>query len=758
MPDFAEDPEDMRWSPQPGSEAEGLLAHKLGDKPPEARLQVLASARSILGKGVPPGEGGTETGLVVGYVQSGKTLSFMSVMALARDNGFPLIILIAGSSTQLSDQSFKRLRDDLRISVNGRRPWALYPNPRAAEADGIAGMLDQWRDPNVPPNQRKTVVLAVMKQFANLRHLARLLQQLSLQDIPTLIIDDEADQASLNTMAQQAARLQQNRMSTTYRRILEIRQAVGSHTFLQYTATPQAPLLISIIDTLSPNWVEVLEPGGGYTGGQTFFPPPPPRQAPPTPQQLVRLIPAAEIPAAGNQPQAAPQTLQFALRLFMVGVAAAFVLDQDGNRSMLVHPSVRTADHQMYVNWIRDLFHGWQATFRRGDADPIAQALAEEFRPAYDDLAASVGETMPTFDAIKSRFRQAFNETEIKEVNRRVGGPPVIIEWGQRTGWILVGGLAMDRGFTVEGLTVTYMPRSLGGGNADSLQQRARFFGYKGRYLGFCRVFLPRDVKRAFEDYVLHEEAMRRDLVEVQQARQPLDTWPRRFVLSPALKPCRDNVLEHGYMRAPAVPDDWFLAQAYLGRGGFEEHNRGIIARFVTGHAFRPDDGHPDRTVYQRHEITDLLPLRDVIETLLVDYRLRDPGEAERWGLLLAQLGRMLDEDSNARAVVYRMSPAEARKRAIYDTGRLKYLYQGEYPVNPPDRRGTIYRGDKSMFIEGVVTVQIHELDLTLRAEGGAPVASNVPFLALRLPAGQAQPMVFQTQPNQPVLGQEGEG
>jgi hypothetical protein len=63
-----------------------------------------------------------------------------------------------------------------------------------------------------------------------------------------------------------------------------------------------------------------------------------------------------------------------------------------------------------------------------------------------------VGDSIPTFEAVKSRVRQAFNGTETKEVNRRVGGPPVIIDWGQRCGWILVGGQAMDRGFTVEGL------------------------------------------------------------------------------------------------------------------------------------------------------------------------------------------------------------------------------------------------------------------------------------------------------------------
>ena len=149
----------------------------------------------------------------------------------------------------------------------------------------------------------------------------------------------------------------------------------------------------------------------------------------------------------------------------MVGVAAAYAqgADEGDNRSMLVHPSVRTADHQTYLNWINDLFHDWRSTFRRGEGDPDFASLAETFRDAYSDIAATVGESIPTFEAVKSRFRQAFNNTETKEVNRRVGGPPVIIDWGQRYGWILVGGQSMDRGFTVEGLTVTYMPRGLGG-------------------------------------------------------------------------------------------------------------------------------------------------------------------------------------------------------------------------------------------------------------------------------------------------------
>ena len=80
----------------------------------------------------------------------------------------------------------------------------------------------------------------------------------------------------------------------------------------------------------------------------------------------------------------------------------------------------------------------------------------------------------------------------------------------------------MDRGFTVEGLTVTYMPRGLGVGNADTVQQRARFLGYKGDYLGLCRIFVGPDVRMAFSSYVEHEEDIHHELSQFSQTGRPL--------------------------------------------------------------------------------------------------------------------------------------------------------------------------------------------------------------------------------------------
>ncbi|WP_227440308.1 Z1 domain-containing protein [Methylobacterium sp. W2] len=690
----------------------------------------------------------------MGYVQSGKTLSFTAAIAMARDNGFQLIIVLAGSSTQLAKQSQDRIREDLRIGLGRRRSWAPYHNPKPADAPGIVGLFDKWRDPFVPARQRQTIIITVMKQHTHLRNLTRLVQRLDLAGVTALVIDDEADQVSLNTRAKQ---FQQARKSTTYARLMELRGALPSHTYLQYTATPQAPLLISIIDSLSARWVDVLQPGMGYTGGITFFGPGQRRAAgaplPARPLQherILRVIPVSEIPAAAGPIDAIPPTLEAALRLFMVGVAAAYVHgDTDGdNRSMLVHPSRETADHLTYRNWINDLFQEWRSVFSKSDSDPRGAAdLAETFRDAYDDLADTVGPGMPPFDDVKLRFRVAFNDTEIKEVNRRTG-QAVIIDWSQRYPWILIGGQAMDRGFTVEGLTVTYMPRGLGGGNADSLQQRARFFGYKQRYLGYCRVFLEQGVSFAFGDYVEHEEFMRDELIRIRDEQEPLQDWPRKFVLDPTLKPCRDNVLQDPYTRSLADPTGWVATQAFLGGGGFEAHNREVVEAFVGSHEFYDDDGDPRRTTIQKHRVTEPLPLREVMNELTSTFRLRDPSELDKWTGLHAQLAHMLEEDSDTMAIVVLMSPGERRERGINPASRVKQFFQGEAPVKPLSARGSIYPGDREIADDRYVTIQVYRLNLTRGIkEDKRVVAEDIPFLAIRLPSsGAVRSLVLQAQ------------
>jgi hypothetical protein len=249
---------------------------------------------------------------------------------------------------------------------------------------------------------------------------------------------------------------------------------------------------------------------------------------------------------------------------------------------------------------------------------------------------------------------------------------------------------------------------------------------------------------------------MRNDMIGVRDNRQPLQTWPRRFVLDPALRLCRDNVLRDGYSRAAAATDSWFTPQAFMGASDGGQSNQRSVANFVSSHAFTPDTGHPARTDTQKHLVSGPMPLLDVVENLLADYHVRDPSEVEKWTTLLAILGNLLDEDAGVRAVVYQMSSSSSRVRGLYPTGRVKQLFQGEYPVMPVASRGSVYPGDKAIFQEGMVTVQIHTLDLTNEAR--QLVATGIPFLAIRLPADQARPIAIQVQPDQPTYGAENSG
>ena len=190
------------WRPVVGRETLDLLNH-LG-LPPANAGDVRDEAAAILARCIAPSDNaGQDTGLVIGYVQSGKTMSFTTVASLARDNNYAIVIVIVGTSTPLTEQSRKRLRRDLRLEQRPDRSWRHLHEPRVAQHDHarIRQILDDRRDPGVPPEERQTILITVKKNHKILGHLIDVLRQLDLTGIPVLIVDDEADQASPDATA-----------------------------------------------------------------------------------------------------------------------------------------------------------------------------------------------------------------------------------------------------------------------------------------------------------------------------------------------------------------------------------------------------------------------------------------------------------------------------------------------------------------------------------------------------------------------------
>jgi hypothetical protein len=202
------------WNPFVGDETNELLRSKGFANPDrtlnESGQRVLDETYRIMQVcGNPSNTTNNETGIVIGYVQSGKTLSFTTLTALARDNNYQIVIIIGGTSVNLLDQSTNRVRKDLRIDsrYGFEQKWTQITNPRSQEDfDTILNILDQWSNPTFPNDRCRTILITVMKNGSHLRNLSDLLNTMNLAGVPTLIIDDEGDQASLNTRARWAAR------------------------------------------------------------------------------------------------------------------------------------------------------------------------------------------------------------------------------------------------------------------------------------------------------------------------------------------------------------------------------------------------------------------------------------------------------------------------------------------------------------------------------------------------------------------------
>ncbi|MBU7586759.1 MAG: hypothetical protein KAF91_28520 [Nostoc sp. TH1S01] len=708
------------WFPVIGEETQALLNH-LGLPDEESRTRIQNEAIEVIRRCVPPvSPSGSKTGLVTGYVQSGKTMSFTTVAALACDNGYRMVIVIGGTKTNLFKQSNDRLKKDLRLDTRSDRKWKYFENPRGDKRQNIQSTLDTWHDSSVPEDERQIALLTVMKQSDHLQQLNKLLGNMNLEGVPVLIIDDEADQAGLNNKVNQGA------MSTIYRHLIELRQLLLHHSFLQYTATPQAPLLINIVDVLSPDFAEVLTPGADYSGGKEFFLDNP---------ILIKTIPSYEIPTQDNQIIDPPETFLFAMMLFYLGVAAGYLRDKGrGNRSMMVHPSQKIAPHGEYFFWARQINNQWKKTLDAND--PARINLLASFNKAYQDLVKTVAD-LPSFDELVKVLPRAINQTNIQQVNT-AGGKTPTIDWKNEYAHILVGGQAMDRGFTVEGLTVTYMPRDAGVGNADTIQQRARFFGYKRSYLGYCRVFLEQDVKDAFTTYVEHEEYIRQQLKTYRG--KPLSEWKRAFFLdNPLSSPTRGNVLDLPFIRG-GFSNDWYAANyPHESDEDVINKNREVVDTFWSQLTALNEKTFGKISVNKHLFATDI-PLKDTFEQLIIKFRTTHPTDSQRFTGLMLQVQRYLEQNPDELCDIYLMDKGKLRLRTIDINGKW-YLFQGRNSKDPEK-----YPGDQKIRVEDKITIQIHKLNLHVEAEGRD--IANMSVIAIWVPQKMECQWISQNQGN----------
>lgn len=560
------------------------------------------------------------THLAVGYVQSGKTMSFTGVTALAKDNGYRVIIYLAGTKNNLLDQTQKRLRKDL-IGKNGANNdyYKIHSNPTTADIDDIVGNLESIEKP--------IVLIPILKHYDHILKVRQIFNNSEVKELmaneTVIIIDDEADQASLNSYGRRNSKYEEDSKSRTYDAILKLRADLPGNTYIQYTATPQANILISIQDLLSPKSHTLLTPGEGYVGGKLFFGKGDNGDL--YNGELIVEIPEKEVFHKKYNPLTEmPQSLKDALMLHTLAVAIVVKwLKVDGINylSMMVHPDNTIDWNKTFKDWIDNELRTWRRLMGKSDDNFDKVQMLKRFEKLLPlALEHYEIEEQPTFEEIKPLIAEVLKSKKVYLVNTDKDAETEI-QWDDYKMHILVGAEMLNRGFTVEKLATTYMPRyTKGATNADTIQQRCRFFGYKMDYIKSCRVFLPGNSIANYLNYVKHEEELRTTLASCDS----LEAAERKVLLSPSLRPTRANVLPIWVVNTRMSGMN--ALQAFSSKSTIERNDE-LVAKFLQDHE-HDWTIRQDTTLYRTHRWLKL-GIDDAIQ-FLSDFNFKNWPDAQR--------------------------------------------------------------------------------------------------------------------------------
>jgi hypothetical protein len=503
-------------------------------------------------------KGQNKQGLMLGLVQSGKTTALTTAIALATDNGYRCFVVLTSDNLWLYDQTLKTLKNDLQgLTIEGKDQWGGILFARSSLESTGSG-----------------IVLVSTKNTTVLQNLIDTLDELRASldgNLPVgLVIDDEADQASLDTRARQRARRPNVAPGPTNSLIMQIRERFDSHTYLQVTATPQALFLQDKGGQFRAEFTILIEPGKGYIGGNTFF-----SLDWKSAERLVRYVSDEELSMIldSNVIQV-PESLKKALCMFYIGATIKYLQEKDDPETpesdlrycLLCHISQRKNDHSKAENAIRTYFRYLQGGINSAAPLDVYASVELELRSAYDDLSSTKVSQLPTFAEVFEELQGFIAGTDIQVLNSNN------IEQNQpryeRRYNILIGGNKLARGVTINNLLVTYYGRQTRRTNMDTMLQHARMYGYRARHLDVTRLFVTPTVEERFRLINESEQAMR-EIVE----RYPNEEY-RGILIGANLNATRSNVLNPNNIGAYAGGQQVFPRRPSYKRAEIQEETK----------------------------------------------------------------------------------------------------------------------------------------------------------------------------------------
>lgn len=500
-------------------------------------------------------------GLVVGDVQSGKTASYSALLCKAADAGYKMVVLLTGTLENVRRQTQERL-DAAFVGLDSR---AFLAKGQLKQKTLIGvGLLDGRRNGVVFTSRdsdfRKTIatalnisleavrepVLVVTKKNKTiLNSLAKWLREKNADraghiDVPLLLIDDEADNASINT--------RQNPGETTAinAAIRDLLALFKRSSYVGFTATPFANIFIDPLsatsmlgDDLFPkDFIHLLEPPSNYVGMNSLFSLIDPEQPEEGENEAwaagLRTIDDADhwLPLDHQLdviPGPIPETLLTALRHFILSCAVRDLRTQnkvDGHekgvhRSMMVNVSRFTAvqnqvtdDIYSELERIRQQVRLYgKLSAREASKSPEIRKLEELFTLEFPGCGFDWAKVLGVLHEAASPIR-------VQAVNQGTGAASLdysVLDAAPGVRVIAVGGNSLSRGLTLEGLCVSYILRNSKA--YDTLLQMGRWFGYRDGYGDLCRLYLSEDAESWYRHVSDATNELKRDFARMQRQK-----------------------------------------------------------------------------------------------------------------------------------------------------------------------------------------------------------------------------------------------